>query len=69
MVGTQTPIKKFKKILVPNKGPEYEKYDSIEKNACFPTKFIYLQLLDCHAMYRWKELFKRKKMIYSFVYI
>jgi len=65
MVGTQNIVKTFSKILLSSalyQGPQFKKIRFFEKNACFTAPIFYMQLPDCRAIYRWKELFKRKRM-------
>jgi len=67
MVGTQKIVKTFSKILLSSalyRAKKFKKIRFFEKSACFTAPILYMQLLDCHATYHWKELFKRKRMTY-----
>jgi len=56
----------FKNIIVFYfyRGGKFKKVRFFEKNVCFTAPLFYMQLTDCGAIYRWKELFKRKRMTY-----
>jgi len=75
MVSTQKPMKNFLKILMssaPMEGQSFTKYDISRKTLVFSVPISYMQLLDCYAIYCWKQLFKRKRMKYYlpiYVYI
>jgi len=63
MVGTQKIVKTFSKILLSSvlyRGLKFKKIQFFKVNACFTAPIFYIPLPDCHAIYRWKELFKRK---------
>src|SRR6218665_1199537 len=67
MVGTQETMKTFKKILVlvspaPTSGQSFN--NSSREKYLFSCSSSYMHLLYCRAVYRFKDLFKLKKMTY-----
>ena len=67
MVSTKKILKTFSEILLSSvlyRGLKFKKIWFFEENACFTAPTFYIQLLDCHTIYHWKELFKRKRMTY-----
>jgi len=67
MVGTQKIVKTFQKyycLLPSTKSQNLKKYDFLIKVLVLLLQFLYMQLLDCYAIYHWKGLFKRKRNTY-----
>ena len=67
MVGTQKIVKTFSKVLLSSalyRGPKFKKIRFfLEKCLFYCSNFFYMQLLDCHAIYHWKELFTEENDI------
>jgi len=58
MVGTQKIVKTFSKILLSSAlypEPKFIKILFLRKVVALLLQFFYMQLLDCHAIYHWKQ--------------